>query len=144
MLWGLLNALYLWSEIPIPVRENESGSFQVRMLEKQASNIEIWIRPTSLPLPTCMCFLMALLMIVEIGVEKGFCKALTNVIIMQLQLALVFFNFSLGIKTHYYGRTFLHWGAEYRGTGCGFVVFHARFAENYRLYSRNHFVKGME
>ena len=140
----MLNAMYLWPEIPIPVRENESGSFQVRMLEKQASNIEIWLRPTSLPLPTCMCFLMALPMIVEIGLEKGFCKALTDVIIMQLQLAPVFFNFSLGTKSHYYGRTLLHWGAEYRGTGCGFVVFHARFAENYRFYSRSHFVKGME
>ena len=89
-------------------------------------------------------FLMALLMIVEIGLEKGFCKALTDFIIMQLQLAPVFFTFSLGTKTHYYGRTLLYWGAEYRGTGRGFVVFHARFAENYRLYSRSHFVKGME
>ena len=32
---GLLNAVYLWPEISIPVRENGSGSFQVRMLEKQ-------------------------------------------------------------------------------------------------------------
>ena len=89
-------------------------------------------------------FLMALPMIVEIGLEKGFRKALTDFIIMQLQLAPVFFTFSLGTKTHYYGRTLLHGGAEYRGTGRGFVVFHARFAENYRLYSRTHFVKGME
>ncbi|WKA02513.1 hypothetical protein VitviT2T_020690 [Vitis vinifera] len=89
-------------------------------------------------------FLMALPMIVEIGLEKGFRKALTDFIIMQLQLAPVFFTFSLGTKTHYYGRTLLHGGAEYRGTGRGFVVFHARFAENYRLYSRSHFVKGME
>ena len=89
-------------------------------------------------------FLMALPMIVEIGMEKGFSKALTDFIIMQLQLAPVFFIFSLGSKTYYYKRTLLHWGAEYRGTGRGFVVFHARFAENYRLYSHSHFVKGME
>jgi len=56
----------------------------------------------------------------------------------------VFFTFSLGTKTHYYGTTLLHGGAEYRPTGRGFVVFHAKFAENYRLYSRSHFVKGIE
>ena len=30
-------------------------------------------------------------------------------------------------------------GAEYKGTGRGFVVFHAKFADNYRLYSRSNF-----
>ncbi|XP_028555016.1 callose synthase 3 isoform X2 [Dendrobium catenatum] len=89
-------------------------------------------------------FLMALPMMMEIGLEKGFRKALSEFIMMQLQLASVFFTYSLGTKTHYYGRTLLHGGAEYRGTGRGFVVFHAKFAENYRLYSRSHFVKGME
>ncbi|KAH7445506.1 hypothetical protein KP509_01G012200 [Ceratopteris richardii] len=63
---------------------------------------------------------------------------------MQLQLASVFFTFSMGTKIHFYGRTLLHGGAKYRPTGRGFVVFHAKFAENYRLYSRSHFVKGLE
>ncbi|WOL09761.1 callose synthase 3-like isoform X1 [Canna indica] len=89
-------------------------------------------------------FLMALPMMMEIGLEKGFRVALSEFILMQLQLASVFFTFSLGTKTHYYGRTLLHGGAEYRGTGRGFVVFHAKFADNYRLYSRSHFVKGIE
>lgn len=89
-------------------------------------------------------FLMALPMMMEIGLERGFHKALTDFILMQLQLASVFFTFSLGTKTHYYGRTLLHGGAQYRATGRGFVVFHAKFAENYRLYSRSHFVKGIE
>lgn len=89
-------------------------------------------------------FLMALPMLMEIGLEKGFRTALSEFILMQLQLAPVFFTFSLGTKTHYYGRTLLHGGAKYRGTGRGFVVFHAKFAENYRLYSRSHFVKGIE
>ncbi|VVB16654.1 unnamed protein product [Arabis nemorensis] len=31
-----------------------------------------------------------------------------------------------------------------RGFGRGFVVFHSKFAENYRFYSRSHFVKGIE
>ncbi|CAL9155136.1 unnamed protein product [Musa hybrid cultivar] len=89
-------------------------------------------------------FLMALPMMMEIGLEQGFRTALSEFILMQLQLASVFFTFSLGTKTHYYGRTLLHGGAEYRGTGRGFVVFHAKFADNYRLYSRSHFVKGIE
>ncbi|XP_022729404.1 callose synthase 3-like isoform X1 [Durio zibethinus] len=89
-------------------------------------------------------FLMALPMLMEIGLERGFRTALSEFILMQLQLAPVFFTFSLGTKTHYYGRTLLHGGAKYRPTGRGFVVFHAKFAENYRLYSRSHFVKGIE
>ncbi|VAI63956.1 unnamed protein product [Triticum turgidum subsp. durum] len=89
-------------------------------------------------------FLMALPMMMEIGLERGFRTALSDFVLMQLQLASVFFTFSLGTKTHYYGKTLLHGGAEYRATGRGFVVFHAKFAENYRLYSRSHFVKGIE
>ncbi|KAI5647696.1 hypothetical protein M9H77_33701 [Catharanthus roseus] len=88
--------------------------------------------------------LMALPMMMEIGLERGFGNALTEFVMMQLQLAPVFFTFSLGTRTHYYGRTLLHGGAQYRGTGRGFVVFHAKFADNYRLYSRSHFVKGIE
>ncbi|GAB2216631.1 hypothetical protein Droror1_Dr00024407 [Drosera rotundifolia] len=89
-------------------------------------------------------FLMALPMMIEYGLEKGFRTALIDFVVMQLQLASVFFTFSLGTKTHYYGRTLLHGGAQYRGTGRGFVVFHAKFADNYRMYSRSHFVKGFE
>jgi callose synthase len=88
--------------------------------------------------------LMALPMVMEIGLERGFRKALSDFVIMQLQLASVFFTFSLGTKTHYYGRTLLHGGAKYRPTGRGFVVYHAKFADNYRFYSRSHFVKGLE
>lgn len=63
---------------------------------------------------------------------------------MQLQLCSVFFTFSLGTRTHYFGRTILHGGAKYRATGRGFVVQHIKFAENYRLYSRSHFIKALE
>ncbi|KAK3036583.1 hypothetical protein RJ639_031200 [Escallonia herrerae] len=89
-------------------------------------------------------FLMALPMMMEIGLERGFRQAFSDFVLMQLQLASVFFTFSLGTKTHYFGRTLLHGGARYRGTGRGFVVFHAKFADNYRQYSRSHFVKGIE
>ncbi|XP_029129775.1 callose synthase 7 isoform X3 [Cajanus cajan] len=88
--------------------------------------------------------LFVLPMVMEIGLEKGFRTALGDVIIMQLQLAFVFFAFQLGTRAHYYGRTLLHGGARYRPTGRGFVVFHAKFADNYRMYSRSHFVKGLE
>ncbi|XP_022947858.1 callose synthase 5 [Cucurbita moschata] len=88
--------------------------------------------------------LTALPMIMEIGLERGFRTAIGDLIIMQLQLASVFFTFSLGTKVHYYGRTVLHGGAKYRATGRGFVVRHEKYAENYRMYSRSHFVKGLE
>ncbi|GLT25134.1 hypothetical protein SLA2020_002850 [Shorea laevis] len=88
--------------------------------------------------------LTTLPMVMEIGLERGFRTALGDIIIMQLQLATVFFTFSLGTKVHYFGRTILHGGAKYRATGRGFVVRHEKFAENYRMYSRSHFVKGLE
>lgn len=88
--------------------------------------------------------LMALPMVTEIGLERGFRSALSDFVIMQLQLASVFFTFSPGTKTHYFGRTILHGGAKYRATGRGFVVRHDKYAKNYRLYSRSHFTKGLE
>ncbi|KAK9049637.1 hypothetical protein SSX86_031393 [Deinandra increscens subsp. villosa] len=88
--------------------------------------------------------LMALPMVMEIGLERGFRTAIGDLIIMQLQLAAVFFTFSLGTKLHYFGRTILHGGAKYRATGRGFVVRHEKFAENYRMYSRSHFTKAFE
>ncbi|KAF2290622.1 hypothetical protein GH714_014737 [Hevea brasiliensis] len=88
--------------------------------------------------------ILVLPMVMEIGLEKGFRTALGDFVIMQLQLASVFFTFQLGTKAHYFGRTILHGGSKYRATGRGFVVFHMKFAENYRTYSRSHFVKGLE
>ncbi|GAY50987.1 hypothetical protein CUMW_130860, partial [Citrus unshiu] len=80
-------------------------------------------------------------MIMGFILELGLLKAVFSFITMQLQLCSVFFTFSLGTKTHYFGRTILHGGAKYRATGRGFVVRHIKFAENYRLYSRSHFIK---
>ncbi|KAM0939500.1 putative 1,3-beta-glucan synthase [Dioscorea sansibarensis] len=88
--------------------------------------------------------LSGLPMFMELGLEKGFRMAVSDFILMQLQLASVFFTFSLGTKSHYFGRTILHGGAKYRPTGRKFVVFHSSFSENYQLYSRSHFVKGFE
>ncbi|MED6147900.1 Callose synthase 3 [Stylosanthes scabra] len=89
-------------------------------------------------------FLTVLPMLMEIFLERGYRAAVGEFILMQLQLAPIFFIFKLGTMTHYFGRTLLHGGATYRGTGRGFVVFHTKFADNYRLYSRSHFVKGIE
>ncbi|KAL5730362.1 Callose synthase 12 [Ranunculus cassubicifolius] len=86
----------------------------------------------------------ALPMIVENSLEHGFLPAVWDFLTMQLQLASVFYTFSMGTRTHFFGRTILHGGAKYRATGRGFVVQHKSFAENYRLYSRSHFVKAIE
>ncbi|WCJ30755.1 glucan synthase-like 5 [Euphorbia peplus] len=86
----------------------------------------------------------ALPMIVENSLEHGFLEAIWDFLTMQLQLSSVFYTFSMGTKTHFFGRTILHGGAKYRATGRGFVVQHKSFAENYRLYARSHFVKAIE
>ncbi|VVA96788.1 unnamed protein product [Arabis nemorensis] len=83
-------------------------------------------------------------MVLGFILEQGFLQAIVSFITMQFQLCTVFFTFSLGTRTHYFGRTILHGGARYQATGRGFVVEHIKFSENYRLYSRSHFVKGME
>jgi callose synthase len=88
--------------------------------------------------------LTALPMIVENALEHGFLRALWEFFTMQLQLASVFFTFSMGTRAHYFGRTLLHGGAKYRPTGRGFVVKHESFAVNYRFYARSHFTKGIE
>lgn len=86
----------------------------------------------------------ALPMIIENTLEHGFLPAIWDFLTMQLQMASVFYMFSMGTRTHYFGRTILHGGAKYRATGRGFVVQHKSFAENYRLYARSHFIKAIE
>ncbi|XP_061357661.1 callose synthase 12-like [Gastrolobium bilobum] len=86
----------------------------------------------------------ALPMIVEDSLEHGFLQAIWDFLTMQLQLSSVFYTFSVGTRSHFFGRTILHGGAKYRATGRGFVVEHKSFAENYRLYARSHFVKAIE
>ncbi|XP_059665125.1 callose synthase 9 [Cornus florida] len=83
-------------------------------------------------------------MILGFILEMGFLRAVVSFVTMQLQLCTIFFTFSLGTRTHYFGRTILHGGARYQATGRGFVVRHIKFSENYRIYSRSHFVKGLE
>ncbi|MCI11750.1 callose synthase 12-like, partial [Trifolium medium] len=86
----------------------------------------------------------ALPMIVENSLEHGFLEAIWDFLTMQLQLSSVFYTFSMGTRSHFFGRTVLHGGAKYRATGRGFVVEHKSFAEIYRLFARSHFVKAIE
>lgn len=86
----------------------------------------------------------ALPMIIENSLEQGFLPAVWDFLTMQLEFASLFYTFSMGTRTHFFGRTILHGGAKYRATGRGFVVQHKSFTENYRLFSRSHFVKGIE
>ncbi|XP_050226548.1 callose synthase 11 [Mercurialis annua] len=86
----------------------------------------------------------ALPMIVENSLEHGFLSAIWDFLTMQLQLSSLFFTFSMGTRSHFFGRTILHGGAKYRATGRGFVVQHKSFAENYRLFARSHFIKATE
>ncbi|XP_024374293.1 callose synthase 9 isoform X2 [Physcomitrium patens] len=83
-------------------------------------------------------------MIMNFILEEGLLRAITSFFTMQFQLSSVFFTFSLGTRTHYFGRTILHGGAKYASTGRGFVIEHIKYAENYRNYSRTHFVKALE
>ncbi|XVF38237.1 hypothetical protein REPUB_Repub20aG0082700 [Reevesia pubescens] len=80
----------------------------------------------------------------ESSIENGFLEAIWEFLMMQLQLSIVFYTFSMGTRAHFFGQTILHGGAKFRSTGRNFVVQHTSFAENYRLYARSHFIKAIE
>ncbi|CAL9092518.1 unnamed protein product [Musa textilis] len=67
----------------------------------------------------------------EVGLEKGFQTAIGEFILMQLQLASVFFTFQLGTKAHYCGRPILRGRAKYRTTG------HSHWVTLLHEYSHN-------
>ncbi|KAH6785388.1 hypothetical protein C2S51_037843 [Perilla frutescens var. frutescens] len=121
-----------------------SGLQRALLLEAKVKNIKSLETALASQSFIQLGLLTGLPMVIEIGLERGFLNALKDFVLMQLQLAAVFFTFSYGTKAHYYGRTILHGGAKYRPTGRKVVVFHSSFTENYRLYSRSHFVKGFE
>ncbi|KAF8068126.1 hypothetical protein N665_1151s0021 [Sinapis alba] len=120
---------------------NQESNFVTVGQRILANPLRLWLATQSI---FQLGFLMVLPMVMEIGLEEGFRSAILDFFIMQFQLASMLFTFQLGTKSHYYGRTILHGGSKYRPTGRGFVVFHAKFAENSRLYSRSHFVKELE
>ncbi|KAE8712440.1 Callose synthase 12 [Hibiscus syriacus] len=89
-------------------------------------------------------FFSTLPAILESSIETGFLEAIWEFLVMQLQLSTVFYTFSMGTRAHFFGLTILHGGAKYRQTGRNFVVQHTSFVENYRRYSRSHFIKAIE
>ncbi|KAH1057702.1 hypothetical protein J1N35_035767 [Gossypium stocksii] len=121
-----------------------SGLEKTLLIEARMKNIESLETALASQSFIQLGLLTGLPMVMEIGLEKGFLMALKDFVLMQLQLAAVFFTFSLGTKTHHFGRTSMYGGAKYIPTVHKVVVFHASFTENYRLYSRSHFVKGFE
>ncbi|MBA0742686.1 hypothetical protein Gogos_015719 [Gossypium gossypioides] len=121
-----------------------SGLEKALLIEARMKNIESLETALASQSFIQLGLLTGLPMVMEIGLEKGFLTALKDFVLMQLQFAAVFFTFSLGTKTHHFGRTIMYGGAKYIPTGRKVVVFHASFTENYRLYSRSHFVKGFE
>ncbi|KAL0743640.1 hypothetical protein Bca4012_085153 [Brassica carinata] len=132
--------IYLYGQLYLVL----SGLQKTLILEAKVKNIKSLETALASQSFLQLGLLTGLPMVMEIGLEKGFLIAVQDFILMQLQLAAFFFTFSLGTKTHYFGRTILHGGAKYRPTGRKVVVFHANFSENYRLYSRSHFIKGFE
>ncbi|XP_052206358.1 putative callose synthase 8 isoform X2 [Diospyros lotus] len=121
-----------------------SGLEKALLLEARMHNIQSLETALASQSFIQLGLLTGLPMVMEIGLERGALTAVKDFVLMQLQLAAVFFTFALGTKAHYYGQAILHGGAKYRPTGRKVVVFHASFTENYRLYSRSHFVKGFE
>ncbi|MBA0845172.1 hypothetical protein Goarm_022180, partial [Gossypium armourianum] len=121
-----------------------SGLEKALLIEARMKNIESLETALASQSFIQLGLLTGLPMVMEIGLEKGFLTALKDFVLLQLQFAAVFFTFSLGTKTHHFGRTIMYGGAKYIPTGRKVVVFHASFTENYRLYSRSHFVKGFE
>ncbi|RDX82018.1 Callose synthase 12, partial [Mucuna pruriens] len=128
-LWGRL--LLALSGIEAAMQSNSNNNKALGIILNQQFIVQIGLF-TALP------------MIVENSIEQGFLQAVWDFLTMQLQLSSVFYTFSMGTRSHFFGRTILHGGAKYRATGRGFVVEHKSFAENYRLYARSHFVKAIE
>ncbi|KAJ1434548.1 Glycosyl transferase, family 48 [Sesbania bispinosa] len=128
-LWGRL--LLALSGVEAAMESNSNNNKALGVILNQQFIVQIGLF-TALP------------MIVENSLEHGFLQAVWDFLMMQLQLSSVFYTFSMGTHSHFFGRTILHGGAKYRATGRGFVVEHKCFAENYRLYARSHFVKAIE
>ncbi|CAN8244009.1 unnamed protein product [Cochlearia groenlandica] len=131
---------FLYGRLYMSLTGVEEAVMKLASAKKDSSLMEVMTSQSGV----LFGMLMTLPMVMEIGLERGFKSLLGDLIKMQLQFAPVFFTFSLGTRAHYYGLTILYGGAKYRATGRGFVVKHEKFAENYRLYSRSHFVKAME
>jgi len=97
---------FLWGRFYLAVSGVESSLSNSKILSNTAL-----LASLNQQLIVQLGILTALPMIVENALEHGFTKALWEFFTMQLQLASVFFTFSMGTRAHYFGRTLLHGGA---------------------------------
>jgi callose synthase len=97
---------FLWGRVYLAVSGVEASLTNTKVLSNTAL-----LASLNQQLIVQLGILTALPMIVENALEHGFTKALWEFFTMQLQLASVFFTFSMGTRAHYFGRTLLHGGA---------------------------------
>lgn len=97
---------FLWGRVYLAVSGIESYLANSNILSNTALTASL-----NQQLIVQLGIMTALPMIVENALEHGFTKAIWEFFTMQMQLASVFFTFSMGTRAHYFGRTLLHGGA---------------------------------
>lgn len=97
---------FLWGRVYLALSGVESSFLTSKILDNTALTAAL-----NQQFIVQLGILTALPMIVENALEHGFRTALWDFFTMQLQLASVFFTFSMGTRAHYFGRTLLHGGA---------------------------------
>lgn len=128
-LWGKLYLALSGLEVVIPSDSNNNKALAIILTQ------QLFVQ---------LGFFTALPTFGKSFVESGFLQAVWDFLIMHLQLSPVFYTFSMGTRSHFFGRIILHGGAKYQATGRRFVVEHRSFAEIYRQYARSHFLKAIE
>ncbi|OQS00421.1 callose synthase [Thraustotheca clavata] len=89
-------------------------------------------------------FLLVVPVLAVVGVERGFRHGVSYLIWNVFTLGPLFFTFQMGNRMHFFDRTLIHGGAQYRATGRGFTIKHEKFAELFRFYAFSHFYRGVE
>ncbi len=89
-------------------------------------------------------FLMVLPVCAFLGAERGVGRMLAQVGVMIFSGGPLYFLFQLGTKMHFFERTLMGGGAQYRPTGRDFVTRRDSVDELYRCYAFSHFYKAVE
>ncbi|EFJ05099.1 Gkucan synthase like 6 [Selaginella moellendorffii] len=118
-----------------------------RMLSFYYTSVGFYIS-TAMIVVALYAYLYGKVYMVLSGVEKDMLtkariegnNALESVLATQAIFQYGFLNCAPMVTGYILEQGFL----KYRSTGRGFVIEHVHFAENYRFYSRSHFVKGLE
>ncbi|KAJ4836810.1 hypothetical protein Tsubulata_035623, partial [Turnera subulata] len=139
MMMALTVYVFLWGRLYLAL-----SGFEHSAMASEGNNIGVFPAILNQEFVTQLGLFTAIPAIVESTIEQGFLTSLWEFLMMQFQLSPVFYTFTTGTRIHFFSRTILHGGAKYRATGRGYSVQHKSFAENYRLYSRSHFIKAIE